>query len=264
MTGHDTRCVCGHSFDEHKTPGAECAHSSEPSVACGCVTFRGVVDGAGHDNTRGQRNRMSEGQIVEATAGGRQCDTPLRCAYADPPYPGQSKRHYGDHPDYAGEVDHAELIERLERDFPDGWALSTSVAALPDVLALCPRPEPSKKRAWGGSMKLGTGVRICVWKRTPIPFPPSRVMWSWEPLIVRNPHWRQRHRRDFVPDVFYATQPRGFLGNDITGQKPPEFCGWMFDLLGLGPHDDLVDLYPGSGAVSKAWDAWRAQTRLAV
>jgi hypothetical protein len=35
-------------------------------------------------------------------------------ALADPPYPGQSKKHYADHPDYAGEVDHAELVERLE------------------------------------------------------------------------------------------------------------------------------------------------------
>lgn len=30
----------------------------------------------------------------------------LRVTVADPPYPGQSKKHYGDHPDYAGEVDH--------------------------------------------------------------------------------------------------------------------------------------------------------------
>lgn len=35
-------------------------------------------------------------------------------AYADPPYPGQAKRHYADHPDYAGEVDHGELMMRLE------------------------------------------------------------------------------------------------------------------------------------------------------
>jgi hypothetical protein len=100
----------------------------------------------------------------------------VRFAFADPPYPGQSKRHYGDHDDYAGEVDHAVLIAELEQDFPDGWALSTSVAALPAILPLCPRPEPSKKRAWGGSQKLGTGVRICAWVRTGIPFPPSRVM----------------------------------------------------------------------------------------
>lgn len=33
----------------------------------------------------------------------------MRVAYADPPYPGQAARHYADHPDYAGEVDHQEL-----------------------------------------------------------------------------------------------------------------------------------------------------------
>jgi hypothetical protein len=186
----------------------------------------------------------------------------VKCAYADPPYPGQSKRHYGDHPDYAGEVDHAELVARLEAEYPDGWALSTSVPALGDILALCPKGEPSKKRAWGGSVKLGTGVRVCVWKRTGAPFPPSRVMWAWDPLIVRMPHWRQRHPHDFIPDVLYATQPRGFLGNEITGQKPREFCHWMFDLLGLGPDDELDDLFPGSGAVAREWEAWRRQTNI--
>jgi hypothetical protein len=182
-----------------------------------------------------------------------------RVAYADPPYPGQAKRHYADHPDYAGEVDHADLIARLETDYPDGWALSTSVPALAGLLALCPKGEPSKKRAWGGSVKLGTGVRVCAWIRTGTPFPPSRVMWSWEPLIVRTPHWRQRHPSDFIPDTLYATQPRGFLGNEITGQKPPAFCRWMFDLLGLTADDELHDLFPGSGAVAREWEAWRRQ-----
>jgi hypothetical protein len=186
----------------------------------------------------------------------------VRVAYADPPYPGQAKRHYGKHPDYAGEVDHAELIAMLEREFSDGWALSTSVPALEKVLALCPRGEPSKKRHHGGSVKLGTGVRVCAWYRTGGPFPPSRVMWSWEPLIVRTPHWKQRHRHDFVPDSLYATQPRGFLGNSITGQKPLQFCHWVFDLLGLGPDDEFVDLFPGSGAVTAAWENWRSQLNL--
>jgi hypothetical protein len=188
----------------------------------------------------------------------------LRVAYADPPYPGQAKRHYANHPDYAGEVNHRSLIFNLERDFPDGWALSTSVPALADVLALCPYGDPSRKRAGGGSVKLGTGVRVCAWFRTGTPFPPSRVMWAWEPLIIRTPHWRQRHPSDFIPDALYATQPRGFLGNEITGQKPPAFCRWLFDLLGLGPDDELVDLYPGSDAVGREWEAWRNQTKLAV
>jgi hypothetical protein len=56
-------------------------------------------------------------------------------ANADPPYPGKAF-YYRDHPDYAGEVDHAALIARLSTY--DGWALSTSAAALPAVLALCP------------------------------------------------------------------------------------------------------------------------------
>lgn len=51
-----------------------------------------------------------------------------RFAYADPPYPGQSAKHYGDHPDFAGEVDHDELIERLLGY--DGWALSTHVPGI--------------------------------------------------------------------------------------------------------------------------------------
>jgi hypothetical protein len=70
----------------------------------------------------------------------------VRVAYADPPYPGQSKRHYGNHPDYAGEVDHAELVSRLVTEYPDGWALSTSSTALREVLALC--PEGARVAAW--------------------------------------------------------------------------------------------------------------------
>jgi hypothetical protein len=58
-------------------------------------------------------------------------ERPMRFAYADPPYPGQAWRVYGRHEDYAGEVDHAELIARLERDYPDGWALSTPAASSP-------------------------------------------------------------------------------------------------------------------------------------
>lgn len=192
----------------------------------------------------------------------------MRVAYADPPYPGQAKRHYGKKGDpYEGEVEEVDIVDlivQLEEDFPDGWALSTSVPSLLEVLAQCPEPDLSKKRTWNGraGIKLGTGVRVCAWFRTGFPFPPSRVMWSWEPVIVRTPHWRQRHKHDFVPDALYATQPRGFLGNQITGQKPVAFCYWIFDLLGLGPDDELVDLFPGSGAVGHAWEAWKRQPSL--
>jgi hypothetical protein len=62
----------------------------------------------------------------------------MRFAYADPPYPGQAKRIYGRHSDYAGEVDHAQLVARLVDDYPDGWALSTGASMLQGVIALCP------------------------------------------------------------------------------------------------------------------------------
>lgn len=38
----------------------------------------------------------------------------MRVAIADPPYIGQSAKHYADHPDYAGEVDHLLLLRRLQ------------------------------------------------------------------------------------------------------------------------------------------------------
>src|SRR4051812_38087943 len=61
----------------------------------------------------------------------------LRVAYADPPYIGQAKRHYKDHPDYDGEVDHGDLINRLESMYPDGWALSLHMPSLGTILRIC-------------------------------------------------------------------------------------------------------------------------------
>lgn len=48
----------------------------------------------------------------------------MKIGYADPPYIGCAHL-YADHADYAGEVDHAALIERLDSEF-DGWVLHAS------------------------------------------------------------------------------------------------------------------------------------------
>ena len=42
----------------------------------------------------------------------------------------------------------------------------------------------------------------------------------------------------------------------VLGAKPAAVCRWIFALLGAGPGDTLDDLYPGSGAVSRAWAAY--------
>ena len=44
----------------------------------------------------------------------------MKFAYADPPYPGLSSRHYRQHPDFNGEVDHKQLVERLVQNY-DGF-----------------------------------------------------------------------------------------------------------------------------------------------
>ena len=37
------------------------------------------------------------------------------------------------------------------------------------------------------------------------------------------------------------------------GRKPLAFCRWLFDLLGMKAGDSLIDLFPGTGIVSRAW-----------
>jgi hypothetical protein len=69
----------------------------------------------------------------------------VRIGYADPPYPSQSEKHYKDHPDFAGEVDHIDLLRILQLNY-DGWVLHTSSVALAAVLPLCP-PE-ARVMAW--------------------------------------------------------------------------------------------------------------------
>ena len=44
---------------------------------------------------------------------------------------------------------------------------------------------------------------------------------------------------------------------ELRGAKPEKVCHWAFELLGARPEDELVDLFPGTGAVTEAWRTWR-------
>ncbi len=206
-------------------------------------------------------------------------DRPLRLAYADPPYPGNAARFYGDHPDFAGEVDHAELLSRLATY--DGWALSTSAAAVPAIAALCVAQD--------------LGVRIAIWVRPPRPHATARILTGYEAVFVRparrvvadidrrvvadvdrpvapvderpvapvdeRPVDQTRSERVAripllrVTDVLVGVdaRPRPTLPSAVVGMKPPAFCEWIFRLLGALPGDTLDDLYPGSGLVGRSW-----------
>ncbi len=184
----------------------------------------------------------------------------MRFAYADPPYPGKARRYYRDHADYGGEVDHEALIERLEAEFPDGWALSTSAAALQQILPLCPAPR--RRGAAGGGTR--ESIRVLAWCK-PIAQPGmGGPTYGWEPVILRGGRRERTNNgpRDWLvcsPELFtFRRRPPGH----VTGAKPRPFLEWLFRCLGARPGDELVDLFPGSGAVALAWQAFETQLSL--
>lgn len=169
---------------------------------------------------------------------------PKRLAYADPPYPGKADL-YADHPDYAGEVDHLELVRRLTGGDYDGWALCTSAAALPLVLGLVAGLEARP-------------FRVAAWVRGAHPHATARVVNAWEPVIVC-PARSLRDPRDASPvldTMGAAPRRRATLPTWVIGAKPPAVAEWTFRLMGARPGDELEDLYPGSGLVLRTFRLW--------
>lgn len=183
----------------------------------------------------------------------------LTVAYADPPYLGCCGLYQHPHPDERCWDDletHRLLIERLSTDYSDGWALSLTSSSLQRLLPLCP-PD----------------VRIGAWAKTFGAFKKGvRPAYMWEPVIFRggrNPGWGHPHQppekggQQTTPKDFHVGHYADMLLSPITlkrgltGAKPEAFCFWVFDLLNLGADDTLVDLFPGSGAVTRAWERRR-------
>jgi hypothetical protein len=46
------------------------------------------------------------------------------------------------------------------------------------------------------------------------------------------------------------------LQRGVVGAKPEEFVRWVLAILNVQPDDEFVDLFPGSGAVQRAYDRW--------
>lgn len=161
----------------------------------------------------------------------------MRVAYADPPYIGQARKHYSGDVKCA-EVNHRILIGTLVRDY-DAFALSASSPSLPAILQYCP-----------------SDVRIMAWVKPFCSFKPGvGVAYAWEPVIVWGGRKRTRGQitvRDFVSANI--TLRRG-----LAGAKPDAFCFWLFDVLNMNPTDDFHDIFPGSGAVTAAWERWQRQ-----
>lgn len=173
----------------------------------------------------------------------------MRLAYADPPYPGQARKHYSDQP-ICREVNHPVLIGTLCEHY-DGWALSSSSTDLRDLLPLCP-----------------PGVRVAAWVKPFASWKKGVVPpYSWEPVLFQAPP-RKRRLAGFetfgkAADWHSATPPifhRDARG--IKGSKPFSFCMWVLDLLGYQPSDTLEDLFPGSGIMAEAVALYGKQREL--
>jgi hypothetical protein len=169
----------------------------------------------------------------------------VKFAYADPPYLGQGAKLYGDLHAEAADCDtlewHAQLLERLSQEYPDGWALSASSPSLRHILPMC--PEDCRVGAWVKP--------FCAWK------PNSNPAYAWEPVIFRGGRkrtWRKDRSRETVRD--YISAPM-MMRKGFVGAKPPQFVRWIIEVLGVEPQDRFDDLFPGSGAVAEALQAWR-------
>ena len=168
----------------------------------------------------------------------------MKAAYADPPYLGLAQAFYGHLHPGAAEYDkpetHQRLIERLSDEY-DCWALSLQSNALRTILAMCP-----------------DDVRVMAWVKGFASFKPGvkTAQFAWEPIIVRGGRPRDERLhcvRDWIQESM--TLQRGF-----QGAKPERVCFWLFEVMNLESTDTFDDLFPGSGAVTEAWEKWRQRT----
>jgi hypothetical protein len=169
---------------------------------------------------------------------------PMRFAYADPPYLGCGHL-YADHHEHAGDCDdpewHRDLIDRLVRDFPDGWALSASSPSLATLLPMCPEE-----------------TRLAAWVKPFASFKPGvNPAYAWEPVLFRG--GRKRGRSEPTVRDFHSAPIT--LRKGLPGAKPHTFNRWIIDLMGALPSDEFVDLFPGTDGFGAAWDAFRGQPR---
>ena len=169
----------------------------------------------------------------------------MKYAYADPPYLGKSafnaKHYYGkmhvDAVDYDKIETHKALVDRLCAEF-DGWALSLHTPSLKDILNICP-----------------DDVRIGAWTKSFASFKPNvNPAYTWEPVIFRGCRKKRDRRGPKIRD--YCNAPIPMIAG-FPGEKPGVFCWWVFDMLGMRPEDEFTDIFPGSGAVSRAYLEWK-------
>lgn len=164
-------------------------------------------------------------------------------AYADPPYLGCCGLYDHYHGDDGRCWDdwetHAALFVRLRQY--DGWVLHCSSPSLQVMLDIS-RPDDYRVMPW---------VKPFAAFRANVP-----VAYAWEPVLVKPARKPEVSGRMVMRD--YISEPIT-LERGTIGAKPERVCLWAFECMGARPDDELVDLFPGSGAVTRAWDKFTMQ-----
>ena len=159
----------------------------------------------------------------------------MRFCYADPPYFGMGEKMYK-RPEWDLLETHHALVRRLMDEFPDGWAMSCSSTSLLKIGAACPE------------------ARVAAWTKPWASMRPNvSPAFAWEPVLFMG--GRRASRTEWSGrDYIHCSITHG---RSVKGAKPDGFSFWLFeDLFHATPDDEFVDLFLGSGAVTRAWETW--------
>lgn len=186
-----------------------------------------------------------EGGATWAAGVGSEGVPAVRFAYADPPYLGECSRYSHEHERGGCWNDietHRRLVDSLAQY--DGWALSLSAPSLSAILPLVP-----------------DDVRVMAWCKKWASWKPGQwPAYGWEPVLMRSSV--KGTRDEPTPRDWFACHVT--TGAGFSGAKPEAFTRWVLSCLGVRPDDEFVDLFPGSGAVTEAYERWRAQQPLGL
>lgn len=174
----------------------------------------------------------------------------MRFGFYDPPYIDCARRYYKDHADYAGEVDHREMIERALIEHPDGWALCGSSKSLIQISAMLNDLIPENQVE---------ELRVAAWTKGSRAGVSYRARDAWEPVFIFRGRARRMEATQALDNALVWGGRQHSHPGALVGMKSPAFCEWVFRQLGALRGDRLDDIFPGSGAVGRAWKMYAGE-----
>ena len=167
------------------------------------------------------------------------------CAYADPPYLGCGKLYLKHHPEalkWDDPENHKQLIEDLCEKY-ECWAYSLTSTTLKTILPFCP-----------------DDVRVMAWVKPFAVFKPNvNPGYTWEPVIVRGCRQKRDRTEPTIRD--FVSCPIA-LKKGLVGAKPDGFWLWLFQVFGMKPGDEFVDIFPGTGRGAEMFEIYMRQQKM--